>query len=113
MYFLWGHSTIVIIKPITVAATAASLSERFDRFSYIGGIIRTSVSAAFFIVLALINAYIIYKLVKKLKATIKDEQDENMDDAFKVTGSGCFFQVFKGAFNSGPAMESVPTGRSM
>ncbi|KAF8423641.1 high-affinity nickel-transport protein-domain-containing protein [Tirmania nivea] len=33
MYFSLGHSTIVIITSIAVAATAAALSDRFDKFS--------------------------------------------------------------------------------
>ncbi|KAJ2978416.1 hypothetical protein NUW58_g7507 [Xylaria curta] len=50
-FFSLGHSTIVIITCIVVAATAGALRERFDSFQYIGGIIGTSVSAAVLIIL--------------------------------------------------------------
>ena len=57
----------MIITSIVVAATAAAVSERFDSFSTVGGIIGTSVSAAFLILLGLMNAYILYKLVKQME----------------------------------------------
>ena len=41
-FFSLGHSTIVIVTSIVVAATASAVSERFDNFSKVGGIIGTS-----------------------------------------------------------------------
>jgi nickel/cobalt transporter (NiCoT) family protein len=41
-----GHSTVVIIITIIVAATSAALAERFDAFQKIGGIIGVSVSCS-------------------------------------------------------------------
>jgi high-affinity nickel-transport protein len=45
MFFSLGHSTIVVITCLVVAATSGALEERFGGFQRIGGIIGTSVSA--------------------------------------------------------------------
>ncbi|KAJ5605551.1 hypothetical protein N7510_008332 [Penicillium lagena] len=66
-FFSLGHSTIVIITSIVVAATAAAVSSRFGSFSTIGGIIGSSVSAVFLILLGLMNGYILYKLIKQMQ----------------------------------------------
>ena len=41
-----GHSTVVIIMTIIVAATSAALADKFDTFETIGGIIGVSVSCS-------------------------------------------------------------------
>ncbi|KAL1650892.1 hypothetical protein SLS58_001011 [Diplodia intermedia] len=99
MFFSLGHSTIVVVTSIVVAATASAVSDKFDRFSRVGGIIGTSVSAAFLILLGVMNVYILYRLVKQLNAllaTHPSEDDEGED--FKIHGAGCLFNVFKGMF---------------
>jgi high-affinity nickel-transport protein len=42
-----GHSTVVIIITIIVAATSAALAEKFDSFKKVGGIIGVSVSCSY------------------------------------------------------------------
>ncbi|KAK6580184.1 hypothetical protein PZA11_007206 [Diplocarpon coronariae] len=70
-FFSLGHSTIVIITSIVVAATAAAVSDRFGSFGKVGGIIGTSVSAAFLIILSLLNMWILWKLVLQLKGIVE------------------------------------------
>lgn len=79
-----------------MAATAAALSGQFGRFSHVGGIIGTSVSAAFLIVLALINAYILYKLVKQMKGLLRKGSEEESGDLLDISGAGCLFQLLRG-----------------
>lgn len=95
-FFSLGHSTIVIITSIVVAATAAAISKKFDGFSQIGGIIGTSVSAAFLIILSLMNMYILVKLVKQLKLLIREGPQVQNDP---WVGGGCLFMLFKKMFN--------------
>ncbi|KAI9927663.1 hypothetical protein MW887_003284 [Aspergillus wentii] len=96
-FFSLGHSTIVIITSIVVAATAAAVSSRFDSFSTIGGIIGTSVSAAFLILLGLMNGYILYKLIRQMKKvfTLPEGQE---DEIWKIEGGGILFSVLKKMF---------------
>ncbi|KAL4925050.1 uncharacterized protein BDV17DRAFT_284257 [Aspergillus undulatus] len=96
-FFSLGHSTIVIITSIVVAATAAAVSSRFDRFSTVGGIIGTSVSAAFLILLGIMNAYILYKLYMQLQKVL-DLPEGREDEAWRIEGGGVLFGVLKRMF---------------
>ncbi|OJD10785.1 hypothetical protein ACJ73_09698, partial [Blastomyces percursus] len=96
-YFSLGHSTIVIITSIIVAATAAAVSSKFDSYSRIGGIIGSSVSSAFLILLGIMNAYILYKLVQQMKKALHLREGEE-DEVWKVEGGGVLFKVLKKMF---------------
>lgn len=96
-FFSLGHSTIVIITSIVVAATAAAVSSRFDKFSTVGGIIGTSVSAAFLILLGLMNAYILYKLYKQMQKVLNLPPGQE-EEAWKIEGGGILFSVLKKMF---------------
>jgi high-affinity nickel-transport protein len=96
MFFSLGHSTIVIITSITVAATASAVSHRFDSFSRVGGIIGSAVSATFLLVLAALNCYILYKLVVQLRKVIA--RAPGTEESFKIQGGGCLFHLLKKMF---------------
>ncbi|KAH6999020.1 high-affinity nickel-transport protein-domain-containing protein [Ilyonectria sp. MPI-CAGE-AT-0026] len=104
-FFSLGHSTIVIITCIVVAATSGALRDRFDNFSHIGNIIGTSVSAAFLIILCLGNGWVLYKLVQRLKVVLAERQrqqetgeDADVQDQFALEGAGFLSRVFKRLF---------------
>ncbi|KAI1422818.1 high-affinity nickel-transport protein-domain-containing protein [Xylaria sp. FL1777] len=71
-FFSLGHSTIVIVTCIVVAATAGALRERFESFQYIGGIIGTSVSAVVLTLLCLGNGWVLYRLVGELRKALRE-----------------------------------------
>ena len=96
-FFSLGHSTIVIITSIVVASTAAAVEKRFDGFSRVGGIIGSTVSAVFLVVLGFMNVWILYKLLKELKRVMNTPADAQEPD-FKIEGGGCLFQVLKKMF---------------
>lgn len=104
-FFSLGHSTIVIITCIVVAATSGALRDRFDNFSHVGNIIGTSVSAAFLIILCLGNGWVLYKLVQRLKVVLAERQrqqetgeDADVQDQFALEGAGFLSRVFKRLF---------------
>ncbi|KAF3938233.1 hypothetical protein ABW19_dt0204753 [Dactylella cylindrospora] len=96
-FFSLGHSTIVIITSIAVAATANAISDKFDLYSRVGGIIGTSVSAAFLIILALMNIYILVVLFVQLRK-IQQTGSEAEGQIFKIQGGGILFPLFKKMF---------------
>ncbi|KAG6087923.1 hypothetical protein E4U15_007089 [Claviceps sp. LM218 group G6] len=69
-FFSLGHSTIVIVTCVVVAATSGALRERFDGFTRVGNIIGTSISAAVLLILCLANIYILVSLVKNLRSEL-------------------------------------------
>lgn len=106
-FFSLGHSTIVIITCIVVAATSGALRDRFDNFAYVGGIIGTSVSAAFLILLALGNGWIMYRLVQRLRQLLQQpnphgsEEGQGEDEAatnLQLEGAGFMANVFRKVF---------------
>lgn len=98
-FFSLGHSTIVIITCIVVAATSGALEKRFDGFSKIGGIIGSGVSAGVLIILGIANLWILVLLVKNLKALLRGEQTSGEEvDGFKLEGGGVLARVFKRIF---------------
>src|SRR6202790_4466508 len=54
-FFSLGHSTIVIGLSIAIAVTATIVTHAMPRLQAVGGVIGTSVSAAFLYVIALLN----------------------------------------------------------
>jgi nickel/cobalt transporter (NiCoT) family protein len=58
-FFSLGHSSIVVLASIVIAATAAAMQNQFDAFHDIGGVIGTSISAAFLLVIGLANFLIL------------------------------------------------------
>lgn len=96
-FLLSNPNRIVIITSIVVAATAAAVSSKFDSFSTIGGIIGSSVSAAFLILLGIMNAYILYKLIKQMQKVYKLPEGQE-DEAWKIEGGGILFSILKKMF---------------
>ena len=69
-FFALGHSTVVMIAAAAVAL-AATLLGRFDYFSSVGGIIGTSVSALFLLIIAAMNIAIfasLYRSYRRVRA---------------------------------------------
>jgi nickel/cobalt transporter (NiCoT) family protein len=98
-WFSLGHSTIVIITSIVVAATAAGISKHFGSFGLVGGIVGTSVSAAFLILLGAMNAYILYKLIVQMNRLFAlPVGAESSPAALKFEGGGPLFRVLKRMF---------------
>ncbi|KAK4464110.1 high-affinity nickel-transport protein-domain-containing protein [Cladorrhinum samala] len=73
-FFSLGHSTVVIVTSIVVAATAGALQQRFDDFQRVGGIIGVSVSGAFLLLLCVGNGWVLFRLVTRLKQVLAQER---------------------------------------
>lgn len=95
-WFSLGHSTIVVLASIGIALTTSVFKQHMVWFQNIGGIIGTTVSAAFLLILATINLIIfcqVWKAFRHLKRTgIYDLSTED------VTVSGPLNCLFRSAF---------------
>ncbi|POS74887.1 high-affinity nickel-transporter [Diaporthe helianthi] len=78
-WFSLGHSTIVIITCVVVAATSGALRDRFDGFQRVGNIVGTSVSAAFLLILCAGNAWVLFRLVKRLRTLLAGRRRQIRD----------------------------------
>ena len=98
LWFSLGHSTIVLVTCIVVAATSGALQNRFDGFKKVGNIVGTAVSAGVLILLGIANAWILFKLVKKLRQVLTEEVQEDAaglggDGGFKIEGGGIMVRI--------------------
>jgi len=99
-WFSLGHSTIVFITCVVVAATSGALEKRFDGFSEVGGIIGTSVSAAVLILLGVGNAWILLKLIQRLRAVLRSPSTDiqQVGPGLDLEGGGILVRMFKKVF---------------
>lgn len=70
LFFSLGHSTIVLLASIAVAATATAFKDQIEVFHGVGGIIGTVVSAMFLLAIAIVNIFIfigVYKTFQHVK----------------------------------------------
>ena len=58
-FFALGHSTVVVLAAVGVAATATLLSTRFEQLKSVGAIVGTAVSALFLFAIATANLFIL------------------------------------------------------
>ena len=67
-FFALGHSTVVIIASSLVALAVAALEARLNGFKAIGGMIGTSVSAFFLLLIALANTVVLISVCRMFGA---------------------------------------------
>lgn len=104
-WFSLGHSTIVVITCIVVAATSGALEKRFEGFRNVGGVIGTAVSAGVLMLLGIGNAWILVKLVQRMKVVLKEQVEGDrtaIDDGavagLNLEGGGLMVRLFKKVF---------------
>ena len=97
-FFSLGHSTVVVALSIAIAATTAALQSRFESFRSVGGLVGTSVSALFLLIVAVANLFIlasVYRTFRKVKAG--GQLVERDLDAMMV-GGGLLARIFRPVF---------------
>lgn len=104
-WFSLGHSTIVVITCIVVAATAGALESKFGGFEMVGGVVGSAVSATVLLVLGIGNAWVLYTLINRLRTILRAQregEDIALADATPIglgfEGAGFLTRVFKKVF---------------
>ena len=96
--FSLGHSTVVVLASVAIAATAMALKGRFDAFQSVGGVIGTMVSALFLLAIAAMNIVIlhaVYRSFRRVKAGAP-YVDEDLD--LLLAGRGLLARLFRPLF---------------
>ena len=98
-FFSLGHSTIVILATVAIAATAAAMKSRLDDFHDIGGVIGTTVSALFLLVIGLANLFILRGIWSAFARARRGEKivDEDLDAL--LAGRGLLARLFRRVFS--------------
>jgi len=58
-FFSLGHSTVVVLAALAIAATTTAMRDGFESFKFVGGVIGTFVSASFLLGIGLTNLLIL------------------------------------------------------
>jgi high-affinity nickel-transport protein len=109
MFFSLGHSTIVVLASVGIAATATALKDRFDTFRDIGGIVGTLVSGLFLLAIAAMNLVILVGLWRQFRAVRAGTQAvADVDVSF---GGGPLARLFRPMFRMiGRSWQMYPLG---
>jgi high-affinity nickel-transport protein len=67
LYFSLGHSTVVVLASLCVALATATFKDDLESVHAIGGVIGTSVSAAFLLAIAAINLTIFFGVLRTFR----------------------------------------------
>lgn len=97
-FFSLGHSSIVVLASIAIAATAAAMQGRLESFHDIGGVIGTTVSALFLLAIGLANLFILKGIWAAFARARRGEKivDEDLDAL--LAGRGLMARVFNRTF---------------
>ena len=98
LMFSLGHSTIVIVGSLLIAAAALGLQEHLDHFRSIGGVIGTLVSAVFLLAIAVVNLVILRSVFGTFQRVRRGEPyvDEDLD--LLLANRGFLARVFRPVF---------------
>jgi high-affinity nickel-transport protein len=97
-FFSLGHSTVVVLASLAVAATATALETNLAGLRDVGGIIGTSVSAAFLLAIAAMNLVILGSVYRAFHR-VKNGGSLAADDLdILLSGGGILARVFRPLF---------------
>src|SRR5438128_5876677 len=94
LFFSLGHSTIVVALSVLIALSAGFISD-IPTFQQIGGLIGTSVSAAFLLVIGLINLVVLIDIYRMFRRVSRGGtyDDESLEDF--LNNRGLLARVFR------------------
>lgn len=98
LFFSLGHSTVVIIASIFVALAVGALQSRFEGFKEIGGVIGTSVSALFLLIIAAANVVILISVTRMFNAARRGEDVLKEDLEILLSQRGLLGRLLRSLF---------------
>ncbi|SAM05426.1 hypothetical protein [Absidia glauca] len=98
LFFSLGHSTIVFVVAVVVAATANAVANGVDHFAEIGGIIGTSISIAFLVLIAALNIIVLAGVLRTLRMVKREGIYTEMDIEEHLNNSGLLGRFFRPVF---------------
>ncbi|KAI8345294.1 high-affinity nickel-transport protein-domain-containing protein [Choanephora cucurbitarum] len=98
LFFSLGHSTVVFITSIIVAATANAVANSIDHFSEIGGLIGTSVSITFLVLIAILNLICMIGVIKTMRQVKKEGVYTEIDIEEFLSNRGILGRFFRPVF---------------
>jgi len=98
LMFSLGHSTIVVLASIAIAATALALQQHMDGLRAWGGLIGTLVSTLFLFAIALMNLLILRSVIRAYRRVRAGETLQDADFDLLLADRGLLARLFKPVF---------------
>ena len=97
-FFSLGHSTVVVLASVVIAAAAIAMQGRLDAFHNVAGAIGTSVSALFLLAIGVANLLILKSVWSAFGRARRGEKiiDEDLDAL--LAGGGLLARIFRPVF---------------
>ncbi|MBV8206950.1 MAG: HoxN/HupN/NixA family nickel/cobalt transporter [Acidobacteria bacterium] len=100
LMFSLGHSTVVVLGSIAIAATTLALQQRVESVRHIGGIIGTVVSASFLFGIALVNLIVLRSVYAAFLRVRRGERYSEEDLDLLLGGRGFLARIFRPMFRA-------------
>ena len=97
-FFSLGHSTIVILATVAIAATALAFKDQIDSLKGIGGLVGTLVSALFLLAIAMMNIVILANVYRTFRGVKEGEPYRDEDLNLLLAGRGLMARIFRPMF---------------
>ncbi|HET7630772.1 MAG TPA: HoxN/HupN/NixA family nickel/cobalt transporter [Gemmatimonadaceae bacterium] len=98
LWFSLGHSTVVVLASVAIAATAIALGTRLESLHGVGGVIGTVVSALFLLVIAVMNLFILVAVYRTFHRVRRGGAYVDEDLNALMAGSGFLARIFRPLF---------------
>jgi nickel/cobalt transporter (NiCoT) family protein len=98
LLFSLGHSTIVVLGSIAIAATTLALQHHLDAIRYIGGVVGTLVSTLFLFGIAIANLAVLRSVSAAFARVRRGEPYVEEDMNLLLAGRGFLARIFRPVF---------------
>ncbi len=99
LMFSLGHSTIVILGSIAIAATALALQHRIDGARAIGAVIGTLVSTVFLFAIGIVNVVVLVSIFRAFQRVRRGQPYVEEDFDLLLGSRGFLARLFRPVFN--------------
>lgn len=99
LMFSLGHSSIVVAACVAIAAAAYAFQHQLEAFKAIGGIIGTSVSSLFLLLIAMMNIAVLRSIWRAFKDVRNGKPYQEEDFDLLLGNRGFFSRLFRPMFN--------------
>jgi high-affinity nickel-transport protein len=99
-YFSLGHSTVVVLASLAIAATTAAMQDQLAALKRIGTTIGTSVSAIFLLLIALVNLIILRGVWSDFRHIARGGTLDSASFAEPLAGGGILTRLWRPLFHS-------------
>ena len=98
LFFSLGHSTVVVLASVGIAVTAMAFKDQMEEFHPVGGMIGTSVSAAFLLLIGAINLVVLINVYKAFRRVKNGGAYSESDLDILMANGGFFARIFRRLF---------------